>query len=173
MPPKEIRKTQKSDVEMPDEEMQLNDDIIKASLRLSALKAVHAERMEEIVMLKREREKLSAACAVSEAEASAATTDRFDILTDFARQYRTDESARISVATKLDALFNDLCEEKIKLNNELKRTETEYDEALSAARAECEALSSRIADMEKEFDIIINDTESTGHKVEPCTTECV
>ncbi|AAZ13360.1 hypothetical protein, conserved [Trypanosoma brucei gambiense DAL972] len=160
MPPKDNRKVTKTENDFAEEDQQINDEIVRAKLRLAALEAVHADRLEEIAMLKRSRDDLLSTFEKCEGDANAATEDRLDILTDFTRQYKNDEKFKIEIATRMDATLNRLAEEKLKLVEELKKTKTEFEEAIAQVKAECETLYSRIADMEREFDTIMMETKS-------------
>ncbi|ORC88881.1 uncharacterized protein TM35_000153120 [Trypanosoma theileri] len=159
MPPKES-KTSKSERELLDEEQQLNDEIVKMSLRLSALKAQHSSRLEEIASLKRDRDGLWSSCGKCEDDLNTATMNRVDVLTDFARQYKSEESIKVLACIRLDTALNLLEEEKLRLADELKSTEVEYEEAISTMKKEYDSLVARISEMEKEFADIVGDTNS-------------
>ncbi|KAH9597278.1 hypothetical protein LSM04_007964 [Trypanosoma melophagium] len=161
MPPKES-KPSKGEKELVDEEQQLNDEIVKMSLRLSALKAQHSSRLEEVASLKRDRDGLWSSCGKCEDDLNAATMDRVDVLTDFARQYKSEENIKVLACIQLDTSLNRLEEEKLRLADELKNTEVEYEEAISTMKKEHDSLVARISEMEKEFADILGDTQLKG-----------
>nr|CCC92349.1 conserved hypothetical protein [Trypanosoma congolense IL3000] len=158
MPAKETKKPSKTEADIVDDQ-QINDDITKARLRLAALETVYMGRLSEITSLKQNRDELKAKFEKLEEEVNSMSQERLDILTDFTRQYKTEEKAMIAVATKIDEKLNQLAEEKIVLTEELKRAKMESEAAIALVRAECETLNSRIADMEKEFDGIMITTK--------------
>ncbi|RNF08100.1 uncharacterized protein Tco025E_07218 [Trypanosoma conorhini] len=160
MPPKDNKKNSRSDKELQDDEQQLSDDIVRMSIRLSALKTQYAGCLEEISVLKREQKELQSSCASCEDDLRLATSNRVDVLTDFARQYKTEEDEKIRACTKLDETLNRLEEEKLKLTEEVKKTETEYDDSINALKTEHDSLLARIEEMEREFGALMDDTRS-------------
>ncbi|RNF01115.1 hypothetical protein TraAM80_07216 [Trypanosoma rangeli] len=160
MPPKENKKNLKFDRDPQEDEQQLNDDIMKISMRLSALKTQYSGRLEEILVLRREQKELQCSCANFEDDLRLATSNKVDVLTDFARQYKTKEDEKIRVCTKLDDTLNCLEVEKLRLTDEAKRAETEYEDAINALKAEHDCLLARIDEMEKEVSVILDNTRS-------------
>ncbi|KEG11325.1 hypothetical protein DQ04_02741100 [Trypanosoma grayi] len=162
MPPKDNKKNPKAERDLLDEEQQLSDEIVKMGLRLSALKAHHFARLDEVTALTKDRDELRLTCSNYEEDLSTATTGKVDILTDFARQYKREENTKIQACIELDTALNRIEEEKLKLADELKKVEADYDEAISAVKTEHDSLSTRIGEMEREFGVIMNDTQFRG-----------
>ncbi|KAF8287257.1 hypothetical protein BCY84_21309 [Trypanosoma cruzi cruzi] len=160
MPPKENKKNSKSDKDLQDDEQQLNEDIVKMGIRLSALKAEYAGQLEEIFGLRREKKELEFGCAKFEDDLRLATLNRVDVLTDFVRQYKTEEDEKIRTCTDLDETLNRLEEEKIRLTEKAKKAETEHEDAINAMKTEYDSLLARIDEMEREFSVLMEDTRS-------------
>ncbi|ESL11154.1 hypothetical protein TRSC58_01105 [Trypanosoma rangeli SC58] len=175
MPPKGKQKNLKSDKDLQEDEQLLNDDVMKMSMRLSALKTQYAGRLEEILALRREQKELQCSCVNFEDDLRLATSNRVDVLTDFARQYKTKEDEKIRVCTKLDDTLNRLEEEKLKLTDEAKRAETEYEDAINALKAEYDSLLARIDEMESDFGVLLDDTRSrvSDGWTEPISFPCI
>lgn len=141
-------------------EDQLDDEIVKATLRLNALKSVYMRRLEEVSDVRSEEQELRERCKQLEEAYTEAMRERFDIISDFTRQHKATEDELIARITVLDSIITDLKDQKELSVLALKETEKERDHYIAMKQREFEEQEKKMKEMEEEFAIMLNDTQN-------------
>lgn len=140
-------------------EDQLNDEILKASLREKALKTVYMKRMEEVAQCRSEEMELREAFRLLEEAFIDGRQERFDIISDFTRQYKATEDALIGRCTELDNMITDLKDQQELSRLALTETERERDHYSKLKDDEYEDQDKKMKDMEEEFKVMLSVTQ--------------
>lgn len=141
-------------------EDQLDDEIVKSTLRLNALKNVYMRRLEEVSDARSEEQELRERCKQLEDAYNEAMRERFDIISDFTRQHKATEDELIARITVLDSIITDLKDQKELSLLALKETEKERDHYIAMKQREFEEQEKKMKEMEEEFAIMLNDTQN-------------
>jgi hypothetical protein len=141
-------------------EEQLDEEIVKATLRLNALKTVYMKRVQEVSDARAEEEELRERCKQLEQAFADAMRDRFDIISDFTRQHKATEDELIARITVLDSTITDLTDQKALSKLALEETIKERDHYIAMKQREFDEQEKKIKEMEEEFAIMLNDTQN-------------
>lgn len=141
-------------------EDQLDDEIVKASLKLNALKTIFSRREEEVRECGAEEKELQERCKQLEEAYGESMRERFDIISDFTRQHKATEDELIARITVLDSIITDLRDQKELSILALKETEKERDHYIAMKQREFEEQEKKMKEMEEEFAIMLNDTQN-------------
>lgn len=141
-------------------EDQLDEEIVKATLRLNALKTIYMRRVEEVSEARAEEQELREKCKQLEEAFTEAMRERFDIISDFTRQHKATEDELIARITVLDSTITDLKDQKELSLLALKETEKERDHFIALKQREFEEQEKKMKEMEEEFAIMLNDTQN-------------
>jgi hypothetical protein len=141
-------------------EDQLDDEIVKATLRLNALKNIYVRRLEEVAESRAEEQELRERSKQLDDAFTESMRERFDIISDFTRQHKATEDELIARITVLDSIITDLRDQKELSLLALKETEKERDHYIAMKQREFEEQEKKMKEMEEEFAIMLNDTQN-------------
>ncbi|KAG5477888.1 hypothetical protein LSCM1_05190 [Leishmania martiniquensis] len=141
------------------EDQQLADGIAIMEERLKALKREYLERMTALAIRKEQQLSFSAELEARKEVLEAKKNEKIDVLTDCTRAYKVRERKAVEEIAKQDAALNALQETKKKLQDNLDTFGVELDSQIKSKRRVFECLRERIAEMEKEFAVLLSDVE--------------
>ncbi|KAG5478372.1 hypothetical protein CUR178_05087 [Leishmania enriettii] len=159
MPPKAKKGASGVSNQLYYEEQQLADDIAISEERLNALKREYLERMKALAERKEQQLFFAAELKARKAALEAKKIEKADVLTDCTRDYKVREREAVEEIAKQDAVLNALQEAKKKLQDHLDTFGAEFDSQIKSKKKEFESLRERIAEMEKEFAVLLSDVE--------------
>ncbi|KAG5503571.1 hypothetical protein JKF63_05712 [Porcisia hertigi] len=159
MPPKGKKASTAISNELYYEDQQLADDIAVLEERLKALKRVYLDRMKALAERKHQQLVFHAELESQKAVLEAKRTEKVDVLGDCIRAYKVSERKAVEEIARQDAVVSALQEEKRKLLEKLETTAVEFDSRIRGKKKEFESLQERIADMEKEFAVLLCDVD--------------
>eukprot|EP00672_Neobodo_designis_P019900 CAMPEP_0174853484 /NCGR_PEP_ID=MMETSP1114-20130205/28671_1 /TAXON_ID=312471 /ORGANISM="Neobodo designis, Strain CCAP 1951/1" /LENGTH=193 /DNA_ID=CAMNT_0016088139 /DNA_START=37 /DNA_END=618 /DNA_ORIENTATION=+ len=150
---------------------ELEEEILRYTLRLEALKTSHMRRMEEVAQTRAEERELRSSLQHLESAFNEARGERFDIVSDFTRQYKATEDELIGRCTALDNTITDLRDQQELAKLALAETEKERDHYIELKEREIKEQDSRMKEMEEEFRVMLADTQNrmsdrVGHEFE-------
>lgn len=143
------------------EEQRVSDAAVALALRLAALKKAYVDRMERTAALRQQHILLTRTLCEEEEKLQAKRDERMDVLTDYARQYRTDERDSIAELALLDTSVNRLQDEKAQLQRQIEETETFHDQQIKEMKAQHEELLQKVNEMEKQFTAMLEDIQQS------------
>lgn len=143
------------------EDQSLSDQIIILNLRISAMKKMYVDEMEESVKVQQKHIELSHELQESELRLAEKNSERADVLMDYVRQYKTDERETIMKIADLHKAIHGLQEETSKIQKQAEECEAQYDKQIKEKRQETLDISQRMAQMEKEFTAMLADIEQS------------
>jgi hypothetical protein len=140
-------------------EEQVNDEIVKATLREAALKAAYLRRMEDVAQCRAEEMELRESFRLLESAFGDARGERFDIISDFTRQHKATEDELIARCTVLDNTITDLKDQQELSKLALTETQKERDHYIAMKDREHEEQARKMKEMEEEFTVMLRDTQ--------------
>lgn len=146
--------------EVPLTEEQLNEEIIKTRLRLTALKSQLTNRMEEVATARAGEMELRQKHKELEDAFKEMVAERFDIISDFTRQHKATEDEMIARITILDSTITDLKDQKELSALALRETIKERDHYIALKQRECEEQERKMKEMEEEFAHMLSETQA-------------
>ena len=146
--------------EPPMTEAQLQEELVKANLRLAALKQQLAGRMEEVAAARAGEMELREKHSELEDAFKEMVNERFDIISDFTRQHKATEDELIARITILDSTITDLRDQKELSALALSETVKERDHYIALKQRECEDQDRKMREMEEEFAHMLSETQS-------------
>jgi hypothetical protein len=150
---------------------ELDEETLRYTLRLEALKTAHMRRMEEVAATRAEERELRSSLQHLEGAFNEARGERFDIVSDFTRQYKATEDELIGRCTSLDNTITDLRDQQELAKLALAETEKERDHYIDLKEREIKEQDGRMKEMEEEFRVMLADTQNrmsdrVGHEFE-------
>eukprot|EP00758_Cryptobia_borreli_P002686 Tbor_TRINITY_DN3210_c0_g1::TRINITY_DN3210_c0_g1_i1::g.23749::m.23749 len=152
------KKPKKGQVIMTEE--QINEEVVKAKLRRTALKACLAERMDETAAIKAAELELAGKHDELETAYKELVVERFDIISDFTRQHKSVEDELISRITLLDSTITDLRDQKELSILAFKETVKEREHYIALKQREFEEQEKKMREMEEEFAQMLSETQN-------------
>ena len=141
-------------------EAEADDNILKAELRLKALKTMWQNRRQEAAAAREEEDELRTKCNQLEEAFQEAKRERFDIISDFTRQFKATEDELIAYITLLDSSIADLKDQQELSKLALEETRNERDHFISMKEKEYEEQERKMKEMEEEFKLMLNETQN-------------
>lgn len=141
-------------------EEQLDAEIIRWTLRQSALKAQYMKRMEDVANCRAEEQELRESFQMLEDAFKEGRGERFDIVSDFTRQYKATEDELIARCTVLDNTITDLRDQQELSKLALTETQKERKHYIEKKDAEFKEQEEKMKQMDEEFQIMLSDTQN-------------
>lgn len=151
MPPK------KNQVVLTEE--QIAEETLKTKLRLEALKSTLQRRRELVAGARSEETELREKSRELEEAFQEAKRERFDIISDFTRQFKATEDELIARITLLDSTITDLNDQKELSKLALEETRKERDHYIAMKEREFEEQARKMDEMQEEFRVMLNETQ--------------
>lgn len=140
-------------------EAQLDEEILKQELRLKALKNMWQQRRQEVGGAREEEDELRSKCGQLEEAFQEARRERFDIISDFTRQFKATEDELIARITTLDSMITDLSDQTELSTLALEETKKEREHYIAMKQKDFEDQEKKMKEMETEFKVMLNETE--------------
>ena len=146
------------------EESQLLDTIAKWTLRESALRDQLARRQTQVEVSRREELELRESLRLLTQAFKECRAERYDIVSDFTRQYKATLEELIRVVTTTESTITELKDQQELARIALVETGKERDQFLSLKDREIEEQNKRITEMDEEFHIMIDEMQRRMEK---------
>lgn len=141
-------------------EDQLNEEVVKATLRESALKNTLNRKKEEVAKARREEQELRERFMQLEEAYLEAKKERFDIISDFTRQHKATADELIARTTILESTITDLKDQQELSKLALEETKKERDQYIAMKDKEFEEQDHKMKEMDEEFRVMLSDTQN-------------
>jgi hypothetical protein len=141
-------------------EEQVNEEIIRYTLREKALRQTYQARLDAVAETRGEEAELREAFRMLEQAFTEARGQRFDIISDFTRQYKATEDELIARCTDLDNAITDLKDQKELAALALTETVNELEHYTRLKNEEIDQQASRMKEMGEEFEDMLSETQN-------------
>ena len=141
-------------------EDQVDEEIRRAELRLKALEGTLMRRKEEVDMCRREEAELRESFALLDNAFFESRGERFDIVSDFTRQYKATEDELIARCTDLDNGITDLRDQQELSRLALDETKKEREHYIEMKAREFDEQEKKMQEMEDEFRVMLAETQN-------------
>jgi hypothetical protein len=145
-------------------EIQQLNDIAKWTLRESALREQLQKRVSQVEASRREERELRESLNLLSQAFEESRGERYDIISDFTRQYKATTEELIRVVSTTQSTITELKDQQELAKIALTETERERDMFLAMKDKEIEEQNKRIAEMDEEFHIMIDEMQRRMEK---------
>eukprot|EP00760_Papus_ankaliazontas_P009302 PhM_4_TR14006/c0_g1_i1/m.13409 len=157
MPPKKPPKKPVF-VDKAEEFLTTEELLTKSALRVEALEATLQDHVRELRSAHSEEQELHAKCSELEKDYDAVKQERFDVISDFTRQYKGVQDGLVGRLTQLENTMTDLRDQLDLSKLALSETTREKDQYLAQKEKEIQEQEEKMKEMAKEFDQMLAET---------------
>lgn len=140
------------------------ESVAKWTLREAALREQLQRRMAQVEASRREEAELRQSLKLLEDAYSECRGERFDIISDFTRQYKSTLEELVRVVVQTDSTKTELSDQRELSSIALVETQKEKEHALSLLDRSLEEQARRISEMDEEFGLMLSEMKQRMEK---------